>query len=96
VTYPGYGRLRLFTRPELRAMLTAAGLQPLRWWGLHSITNLIPSTILHRERLGPLMAALYARLRTIDAHLSASSFAPRIANSLVVLAEKRPGTPFRP
>lgn len=92
VIYPSYGRLRLFTRPELRAMLTVAGLQPLRWWGIHSVTNLIPSTILHRARLGTLTAALYARLRALDADLSASSFAPRIANSLVLLAEKRLGS----
>jgi len=96
VTYPGYGRLRLFTRPELRAMLAAAGLQPLRWWGIHSITNLIPSTVLHRERLGRLTAALYARLRPIDVRLGTSSLAARLANSLVVLAQKPPGNPRRP
>ena len=92
VTYPGYGELTLFTRRELDSMLATAGLRPLRWWGIHTITNLIPSTVLHRERLGPLTAALYARLRVVDARLSTSSFAARLANSLVVLAEKRPGT----
>jgi MPBQ/MSBQ methyltransferase len=93
VTYPGYGDLTLFTRRELDSMLTTAGLRPLRWWGIHTITNLIPSTVLHRERLGPLTAALYARLRTVDAWLSTSSFAARLANSLIVLAEKRPRSP---
>jgi SAM-dependent methyltransferase len=90
VTYPGYGSLRLFTRAELRAMLTRAGFRPVRWWGIHSITNLIPSTILHREALGPLTATLYRGLRTLDARLSASRTATRAANSLVVLAEKSP------
>jgi SAM-dependent methyltransferase len=94
VTYPGYGRLRLFTRRELRAMLTSAGLQPLRWWAIHSITNLIPSTVLHRETLGPLTAGLYAHLRPLDARWSGSSFAVRFANSLVVLAEKHPADPL--
>ncbi len=90
VTYPGYGSLRLFTRAELRAMLTRAGLRPVRWWGIHSVTNLIPSTILHREALGPLTATLYRGLRMLDARLSASRTAARAANSLVVLAEKSP------
>jgi MPBQ/MSBQ methyltransferase len=89
VTYPGYGRLRLFARRELTAMLSAAGLDPLRWWGIHSVTNLIPSTVLHRDRLGPVTASLYARLRTLDARLAASPLASRTANSLVVLAKKR-------
>ena len=88
VTYPGYGRLRLFTRGELRAMLTRVGLRPLRWWGLHSITNLIPSTVLHRDQLGPLTGALYRRLRTLDTRLSASPIAAHAANSLIILAEK--------
>src|SRR5262245_58106433 len=91
VTYPGYGRLRLFTRRELAAMLDAARLRPVRWWGIHSITNLIPSTVLHRERLGPFTAALYTRLRALDARLAASPLARSVANSLVVLAEKRQG-----
>jgi SAM-dependent methyltransferase len=89
IDYPGYGRLRLFARAELGAMLAQARLRPLRWWGIHSVTNLIPSTVLHRERLGPLTGALYRRLRALDARLSASPPARCLANSLVVLAEKR-------
>jgi len=88
VDYPGYGRLRLFTRGELRAMLGEARLRPLRWWGIHVLTNLIPSTVLHRERLGRLTAALFRRLRALDARLAAFPPAQRAANSLVVLAEK--------
>ena len=90
VTYPGYGRLRLFTRHELSAMLGAAALRPLRWWGIHSITNLIPSTVLHRDALGPLTAKLYARLRRLDTRVSSSSPATRLGNSLVVLADALP------
>jgi MPBQ/MSBQ methyltransferase len=89
-SYPGYGRLTLFTRGELRAMLDAAGLVPLRWWGIHTVTNLIPSTVLHRGGLGARTAALFARLRALDERLATSRFAQRLANSLVVLAEKRP------
>jgi MPBQ/MSBQ methyltransferase len=89
VEYPGYGRLRLFTRGELAAMLAGAGLGPLRWWGIHALTNLIPSTVLHRERLGRPMAAVFRTLAAVDARLAAFPPARRVANSLVVLAEKR-------
>jgi MPBQ/MSBQ methyltransferase len=89
IPYPGYGSLRLFTRHELRVMLAGAGLRPLRWWGIHWVTNLIPSTILHRQRLGPMTAALYRRLRALDARLGAWPLAAGAANSLVVLAERR-------
>jgi hypothetical protein len=80
--------LRLFTRRELRTLLPGAGLHPVRWWGIHTVTNLIPSTILHGERLGPWTAAVYQGLRRLDARWSTSSLAARTANSLVVLAEK--------
>ena len=89
VTYPAYGSLRLFTRRELRTLLTRAGLHPVRWWGIHTVTNLIPSTILHSERLGPRTTAVYRGLRRLDARWSTSSLAAHAANSLVVLAEKR-------
>lgn len=88
VTYQGYGRLRLFTRSELHALLTGEGLRPVRWWGIHWITNLIPSPVLHRETLGPLTTTLYGWLRNLDARSSESLLAGRVANSLVVLAEK--------
>ncbi len=88
MTYPGYGPLRVFTRPELRSMLARSGLRPVRWWGIHAVTNLIPSTILHRESLGTLTAALYRRLSALDARLGARPLAARTANSLVVLAER--------
>jgi SAM-dependent methyltransferase len=87
VEYPGYGRLRLFTRTEVGAMLTGVGLRPRRWWGIHTVTNVIPSTVLHRGTLRPLTAALYRPLRALDARLSRRSWAARLANSLVVLAD---------
>ena len=89
VDYPGYGRLRLFTRGELRAMLDAAGLRPQRWWGIHALTNLIPSTVLHRDRIGRTTAALLRGLAAVDTRLATFAPAQRMANSLVVLAEKR-------
>jgi MPBQ/MSBQ methyltransferase len=86
--YPGYPPIRLFTRSELDAMLRAAGLQPLRAWGLHSITNVIPSTVLHRETHPPRLRRLYGWLCALDSRLAATAPARWIGNSLVVLAVK--------
>lgn len=43
---PVYMDLRLFTRHKLGDLLRARGLIPSRWRTIHSITNLLPSTIL--------------------------------------------------
>lgn len=81
-------RLRLFTRSELTAMLGAAGLCVERWWGIHALTNLIPSTVLHRERLPTGLSWLYRALRHIDRSLARTAAGPRLANSVVLLARK--------
>jgi SAM-dependent methyltransferase len=88
LAYPGYGPLRLFTVGETARLLRAAGCTPLRTWGIHSVTNLLPSTVLHRERLGRGTAAVYAVLRAADRALAGVAGAARLANSLVVLARK--------
>jgi SAM-dependent methyltransferase len=90
IDYPGYPRLRLFTRPELDHLLGGAGLTPVRAWGLHSVTNVIPSTVLHRPRLGRATRALYRALRSLDRKLAATGLGRRFANSLVILAAKQP------
>jgi SAM-dependent methyltransferase len=81
-------RLHLFTRAELDGMLARAGLVPLRRWGIHATTNLIPSTVLHRERLGRVTGGVYRALRRVDRALSRLGLSARFANSLVVLAVK--------
>jgi SAM-dependent methyltransferase len=88
VPYPGYGPLWLFTRRELGGMLRAAGLRPLRAWGLHGITNVLPSTLLHRPRLPRPLAVAYGGLRRADAALAPTAPGRALANSLVVLAER--------
>jgi SAM-dependent methyltransferase len=88
VSYPGYGPLRLFGGRELHTRLVAAGLIPVRTWGLHAITNLIPSTVLHRPRLSRGLARLYRALRRLDTALVDTAPARALANSLVVLAER--------
>ena len=82
----GYMRLRLFTMAEIDAMLRAAGLVRRRAWGIHAVTNLIPSTVLHRPALPRPLAGVYRALRAIDSALAPVT--ARCANSVVVLAEK--------
>ena len=86
--YPGYGRLRLFTRAELRRLLAGAGLAPARTWGIHSATGLLPSTLLHRPRLPGPLRPVYAALCTLDGWLTRVPPARGLASSLVVLARK--------
>jgi MPBQ/MSBQ methyltransferase len=81
-------RLRLFTGAELEARLGATGLRPVRRWGVHALTNVIPSTVLHRPRLARPLAALYRILCALDRAGSRSRLGQRLANSLVVLARK--------
>ena len=88
LTYPGYGPLWLFTRRELATMLAAAGLAPVRTWGLHNITNLLPSTLLHRQRVPRTLAAAFRALCRLDARVVATAPARALANSLVVLARR--------
>jgi SAM-dependent methyltransferase len=91
IDYPGYPPLRLFTRPEIARLITAAGLVPIRWWGIHSVTNLVPSTVSHRPRLGRTLGRLYRMLTWIDRRLMGTPLGRGAANSLVVLARKPDG-----
>jgi SAM-dependent methyltransferase len=90
IDYPGYPPLRLFTRSELGGLVAAAGLVPVRWWGIHSVTNLLPSTVLHRPRLGRALARVYRELTRIDRRLAGTWLGRRAAHSLIVLARKSP------
>ncbi len=88
--YPGYGTLTLFTAGDLRRRLAAAGLCWQRAWGIHAVTNVIPSTVLHRERLPQPLAAVYRALCRLDAAAGGSPPGRALSNSLVVLARRGP------
>jgi hypothetical protein len=81
--------LRAFTTGEMRSLLAAAGLTPRHAWGIHSVTNVIPSTTLHREALSSRLTRWYARLRPLDRRLARTAFGRALANSVVLVAEKR-------
>ena len=89
--YPDYGRLRFFTRAELGAMLEAAGFTVERVEGIHAVTNVLPSTLLHRERLPSGVGALYRALCVLDRTLAPRPPARWLANSLVIVARRRGG-----
>ncbi len=88
MVYPGYGPLWLFTRRELSAMLAAAGLTPVRAWGVHGVTNLLPSVLLHRQQVPRTLDAAFRALCRLDARVIGTAPARALANSLVVLAER--------
>ena len=72
----------------LRTALRRAGCTPCRRWGLHSVTNLIPSTVLHRPRLPRALGALYRGLRALDGSVQHLPVAAAFANSVVILARR--------
>jgi SAM-dependent methyltransferase len=80
-------RLRMFTMAEIDRMLRDAGLVPRAITGIHGVTNVIPSTVLHRERLPRPVASVYRALCRLDRTLGATP-AWRVANSVVVVAGK--------
>jgi ubiquinone/menaquinone biosynthesis C-methylase UbiE len=82
-----YMRLRLFTMAEITGMLRDAGLVPRRRFGIHGVTNVIPSTVLHRARLPRALDPVYRALAAVDRALSETP-AWRMANSVVVVASK--------
>jgi Flp pilus assembly CpaE family ATPase len=60
----------------------------VRAWGLHGVTNLIPSTVLHGQHVPRTLATAYRALRRLDTALIDTAPARALANSLVVLAER--------
>jgi SAM-dependent methyltransferase len=86
--YPGYGTLRLFSTTDLRRRLDAVGLTCRRTWGLHTITNLIPSTMLHRPTIPGPLAAFYRVLKALDTRASETALGRALSNGVVVLSSK--------
>lgn len=58
--------LKLFTPSELRMQLHRAGLLEDERWGLHVVTNVIPSTILHNSDPGKLTQRLFVCLASFE------------------------------
>lgn len=80
--------LWLFTARGLSRELRKLDLRTEKRWGFHSVTNLIPSPILHRSTLSENVEALFRKLAAIEAPLSTVWPFNSLANSLVVVARK--------
>jgi SAM-dependent methyltransferase len=85
---------RLFTAAELARELEAASLRPRRRWGIHSVTNIIPSTVLHRPDGAGWRRRAFESLAALERRLAGTWPVNALGCSLLVLAEKeRPAGP---
>lgn len=82
--------LRLFAASEIKRELQRVGLAQQRRWGLHVLTNLIPSTVLHSptpwRSVRFVFSALAAAERGVNSLWPFNAF----GCSLLLLARKRP------
>jgi ubiquinone/menaquinone biosynthesis C-methylase UbiE len=81
--------LKLFTARELSRELEALDMFVKKRWGLHFITNLIPSTVLHRADAGPRVRKAFRCLATIERAVYSAWPFNALACSLLVIAEKK-------
>ena len=81
--------LKLFSAEEIRRELHKAGFAVDKAWGLHAVTNLIPSTILHKSNPGSGLTLAFKLLSSIEKQLSSHWPTNSFACSLLFLAHKR-------
>jgi len=80
--------LKLFTTRELDRELESVGLFVQKRWGLHSLTNLLPSTVLHRADAGPLIRFVFRHLAAAERVIHNVWPFNAVACSLLVIATK--------
>jgi len=81
--------LKLFATKELKRELEKVGLIIDKQWGLHVLTNLIPSTILHESNYGKLRKRVFNALAYIEQHVNMVWPFNAFGCSLLVLAHKQ-------
>lgn len=81
--------LKLFTARELNRELEGLGLVVQKRWGLHFLTNLLPSTVLHRADAGPLVRTIFRQLASLERLVYSVWPFNALACSLLVMAEKK-------
>lgn len=82
-------RLKLFASSELENELQNIGLVHDKRWGLHSLTNIVPSTILHNSQPSHLLIKLFSILSSLERRLSILWPLNAFGCSLLVLAHKQ-------
>jgi len=80
--------LKLFSAAELARELRDVGLVQDKRWGLHVLTNLIPSTILHKPDPGHLLELIFGRLASLEKHVNGCWPFNALGCSLLILAHK--------
>jgi ubiquinone/menaquinone biosynthesis C-methylase UbiE len=83
-----YLPLRCFTLHELTTVCTPLGLRVTQTYGVHVITNLIPSTLLGDPGMGPRLRAMARSLARVDNKVKAISPFDRLGCSLITIFRK--------
>jgi SAM-dependent methyltransferase len=86
--YPGYPLLRLFTDREIDVLLAGSGFRIEGAWGVHALTTLLPSTVLHRPRLSRPLDWLYEALARGDTALTRWPPTRAVSAHALVLARR--------
>ncbi|MHB1037868.1 MAG: class I SAM-dependent methyltransferase [Pirellulales bacterium] len=81
--------LKLCGVSELTCALRDVGLVPVNRWGLHVITNIIPSTVLHKANPGTALKCVFSILAALEKRVNRFWPFNAFACSLLVVAEKR-------
>ena len=81
--------LKLFTAGELKRELQRVDLLVDRRWGLHFLTNLLPSTVLHRADASPLVWSVFRQLARLERLVYSVWPFNALACSLLVVAVKK-------
>jgi SAM-dependent methyltransferase len=80
--------LKLFAASELEKELQAVGLVQTKRWGLQSLNNIIPSTILHDATPSPGLKKIFAFLSSIERRFNQFRPLNAIGCSILVIAQK--------
>jgi len=83
--------LKLFSATELRRELQNANLVEDKRWGLHVVTNLVPSTILHGSNPSRLLRLTFGALAAVETRVNDLWPLNALGCSLLVLAHKTSG-----
>lgn len=83
-----YLPLRCFTLTEIRQASEAVGLKICKIYGVHTVTNILPSTWLHDSKLHPAVRHLAHFLAWIDDKLKDTFPFDRLGCSIIIILQK--------
>lgn len=81
--------LKLFACKELKKELKNIGLIRLKQWGLHSVTNIVPSVILHKQHPNRKVKAVFRATSYLERHIYGARPFNCVGNSILVVARKK-------